>query len=266
MAHPTITNDMKALLELVGVAQAILEKPQTRAYERMMRYLAISLVNSSASVATLCDAGHGMDAVKIARSMFEIHVTFKYLLVRPEELRDFLDFDAVARYQRLQFWKTKMPDMYARFPKEKIEAANSAYQTNKGRFLNRNGKVLDRWCRHGLAEMARIAGLEMFYDVFYRHASTLHHSDPIGLAMLIDGRTLEIQPGPTARYIGLPVRIATSILHDVLTHYSRLVGIDSSDALKRIDELLGKPIDVQGDFLGSLAEAFPPDSEDPTDT
>ena len=67
-----------------------------------MRYFAISLVNSMASVVILCDGGFGVDAAKIARRIFETHVTFKFLLARPEELKDFLEFDAIARYNRLE--------------------------------------------------------------------------------------------------------------------------------------------------------------------
>jgi hypothetical protein len=256
MRHSSIKNDSQALLNLVGVSKTILEKRQTHAYERTMRYFAISLVNSSASVAILCDAGFGIDAVKIARGIFETYVTFKYLLVRPEELKDFLDFDAITRYKRLQLWKDKMPAQYAAFSTAKIESVTASYQSNRKRFV-RKDKVRSRWCKHDLAEMARVAGLQFLYDIFYRHASLLHHNDPMGLAVSIDGRTLEIQPGPTDRYVAIPSCVANLALRDVLAAYSKLIGVDCSDALKQIDDLLARGIDIQGSFLGSLTEAFP---------
>src|SRR5258708_5880150 len=122
-----IDKDLEALLELIRVAKVVLGRTQTGVYERTLRYFGISLSNSSVAVAILCDAGHGADAVKIARSMFETHVTFQYLLGRRQELKDFLDFDAVARYKRLQYYKSTLPQLYASFPAEKINSVNNAY-------------------------------------------------------------------------------------------------------------------------------------------
>ncbi len=155
----SIAKDVEALLELITVAKTVLGRTQTRVDERTLRYFGISQANSAVAVAILCNAGHGADAVKIARSMFETHVTFRYLLRRAQELKDFLDFDAVARYNRLQFYKSKMPQLYASFPAEKINAVNNAYRVVKKRFVDSTGKVRKRWSRHSLAEMARVAGL-----------------------------------------------------------------------------------------------------------
>jgi hypothetical protein len=105
--------------------------------------------------------------------------------------------------------------------------------------------------------MARVTNLSEMYDLFYRHASTLHHVGPMGLAMLIDGKTLEIQPGPTRRHVGVAMRMATSTLHETLAEYSKLVGTDHSEKLKRIDEqFISGVVEAEGDPLGSLAEAF----------
>ena len=38
------------------------------------------------------------------------------------------------------------------------------------------------------------------YDLFYRYASSLHHADPMGLAMLVDRETLEVRPGLAVEY------------------------------------------------------------------
>jgi hypothetical protein len=211
-------------------------------------------------VALLCNAGYGADGVKIARGMFETHVAFRYLLRRPHDLEDFLRFDAVARYNRLQFYNSKMPKMYAAIPTEKINAVESAYRAIEKKFADSDGKVRLRWSRHNLADMARVAGLADMYDLFYRYASSLHHAGPMGLAMLIDGETLEVRPGPTERHVGIALRVATMILHDILCEYSKLIGADCSGALRRAGELIGGAVDFKGSVLGSLAEAFPPAS------
>lgn len=260
-SEASIAKDLNALAELIVVAKEVFGKTQTRTYERTLRYFGISLANSSVAVAILCNAGHGADAVKIGRGMFETHVTFRYLIRRPQELNDFLDFDAVARYKRLQFYECRMPDLYASFPSEKINAVSNAYRAIEEKFRNSLGKVRKRWSRHNLAEMARVAGLADMYDLFFRYASSLHHADPMGLAMLVDGETLEIQPGPTERHIGIALRMATSTLHEALCEYSKLIGVDCSDALHRINELINGAIEFKGNPLGSLAQTFAPYSE-----
>jgi hypothetical protein len=257
----SISKDLEALGKLIIVAKQVLEKTQTTVYERTLRYFSISLANSSVAVALLCNAGHGADAVKIARGMFETYVTFRYLLRRPQELKDFIDFDAIARYKRLQLYKSKMPELYASFSVEKIKSVDVAYRAAEKKFTDSNGKVRKSWSRHNLAEMARVAGLSDMYDLFYRYASSLHHADPVGLAMLVDGETLEIQPGPTERHIHVALRMATSTLHEALGEYSNLIGVDCSDALHRIDALISEVVGFKGNPLGSLAQAFPPVSE-----
>lgn len=251
-----IHKDLEALQQLILVAKEVLDKPETRALKQTLRYFAVCLANSSVAVATLCGDGFGADALKISRSMFENYITFRYLLLRPNELNDFLGFDAVARYKRLQCYKAKFPRMYSMFSAEKIKAVNEKYDSVKNKFVSRNGKIRKSWCRHDLAEMARIVDRTEMYEIFYRHASSLLHIDPMGLAMLIDGATLEIQPGPTARHIGVAMRMATIVFHGALSEYSKLIGADHAEVLKQIDGLIGGPIETEGSVLGSLSDAF----------
>src|SRR5713226_6574685 len=140
-----IAKDLEALQQLILVAKEVLGKPETRALERTLRYCAISLANSSVAVATLCGDGYGADALKISRSMFETYITFRYLLLRPNELNDFLSFDAVARYKRLQCYEAKFPLMYSMFSAEKTKAVNDNYESVKKDFFSRNGKIRKRW-------------------------------------------------------------------------------------------------------------------------
>ncbi len=260
-AERGVARDLEALRELILVAKDVLGKTQKGVYERTLKCFGVSLANSSVAVAILCNAGHGADAVKIARGMFETHVTLRYLIRRPKDLKDFLEFDAVARYERLQFYESKMPEIYASFPGEKIKAVNEAFRAVEKRFADSTGKVRHRWSRHNLAEMARMAGLADVYDLFYRYASSVHHAGPMGLAMLVDGKTLEVHPGPTERHVGIALRMATLTLLDALCEYSKLIGVDCSATLHRVGELIGGAVDYKGNALGSLAEAFPPPSE-----
>ena len=83
----------------------------------------------------------------------------------------------------------------------------------------------------------------------------------MGHTMLVDGETLEVQPGPTERHVGIALRMATSTLYDVLSGYSKLTGADCSDALQRINKLISGAVEFTGNPLGSLAQAFQAASE-----
>jgi hypothetical protein len=249
--------DLEAIVQLIAIAQDLLGGPETRTYERTLKFLAISVANSSVAVATLFRAGYGADAVRVARSMFETLVTLKYLLRRPRELNDFLEFDAIASYKRLQLYKSRITSAYARFSEEKIETVNSAYRAVRKKFTNSKGKVRERWCRHSLAEMARVADMTDWYDLFYRYASSLHHMDPRGLAMMIDSVTLEVRPGPTQQHTGIALRAAALIFYEALREYSVLVGVNRSEALARVEKLLEGEVEAKGQGLFLLAKAFP---------
>ncbi len=62
--------------------------------------------------------------------------------------------------------------------------------------------------------MGRRTGLGEVYELFYRYASALHHVDPMGLGMLIDGDSLDVQPAPTMAHIGIALGMGNHILLD----------------------------------------------------
>jgi hypothetical protein len=249
-------NDLKSLMSLIQIGGDMLVKSQTGALNRVLRYFAVSIANSSVAVAELCERGFGADAVKISRGMFETYVSFCYLLRRPSEVEDFVGFDAIARHKRLQTYKSKFPELYSSFPVEKILAVNEAYRAVKKKFTSPKGNVRERWCRHSLAEMASVAGLAEMYELLYRHASFIHHPNPMGLAMLIDSTTLDIQPGPTRKHTGIALRMATLVLYGTLLEYSKLIDANHKEAFKQIEGALNSTIECEGSPLGSLAEAF----------
>jgi len=248
----------QATVELTGVAARLLPIRPGNSLQRTIRHITASITNSNVALALLCINGHGADAVKIARGMFESQITLKHLILNPSELRDFLEFDAVARYKRLQFYKSHHPELYKAFPESKKSEVEDAFARVRDRFVGKNSKLRDRWSKYSIAEMARRAGLGEMYELFYRYASALHHMDPMGLGMLFDGGTLDVQPAPTMAHIGIALWIGNQILLDALRDYSKFRRLDNEDALKRVEQLLAKSQLTSGSAaIGSLEHVIP---------
>src|SRR5580700_6347605 len=87
-------------------AQALERQPQND-LQRVAGLFVASMTNSLTALGVLCRYGHGADAVRVARGMFENLVVLQYLMQRPHELCDYLDFDAIARWKRMQYYEAQ---------------------------------------------------------------------------------------------------------------------------------------------------------------
>jgi hypothetical protein len=219
--------------------------------------MAASLTNSNSAVALLCEKGHGADAVRIARAMFDLQIGYKYLVLYPDELRDFLDFDAVARWRRQQFYKSHHADVYATFSESKVSEVEREFKRVRKRFRGWTGKLRDQWCRHSLPEMAGRAGLADMYSLFYGYATSLQTLDPMGLGMMIHTKSLDVQSPPTMAHVGIALAVGNSILLDTLRDYSKVYRIDKEGAFQAVEQDLAKAkIDIESPVVGSLRDVI----------
>ena len=256
--HDLHGKQFDAMGSCIEVAAKALELPRRDNLQRLARSLVASMTNSMTAVGVLCRYGHGADAIRIARGMFEVLVTLRYLIARPAELRDYLEFDCVSRRERLQFYKTNHPGLYDSFPVSKKAEVEQEYQHVKGRFLDSRNRVRRSWCKHTIAQMAEVAGLSDLYALFYFYASAIHHAGPMGLGMLIDGESLEIEPAPQLAHVGIALRLAIHALAEALRSYGKLHGVDFENLLK-VAENSADEDSLYDDtpVIGSLGEVFP---------
>jgi hypothetical protein len=230
--HELHGKQFDAMASCIEVAARALELPRRDNLQRVVRSLVASMTNSMTAVGVLCRYGHGADAIRIARGMFEVLVTLRYLIARPAELRDYLEFDCVLRKERLQFYKRNHPALYDSFPVLKKAEVEQEYQRVKGRFLDSRNKVHRSWCKHTIAQVAEVGGLTDLYALFYFYASAVHHASPMGLGMLIDGESLEIEPAPQLAHVGIALRLAIHVLAEAIRSYCKLNGMDCESQLK----------------------------------
>jgi hypothetical protein len=147
----------------------------------------LTAANSYGALLTLVLNGYGHDALKIARSIFEIEINILRLRAHPSELDDFI---AYTHIQNKLYYDTFSDEQKEQVPKERYDQMMQDYNRVLPRFVGRDKKTpRNEWCRESLYSRAKEAGpdyLEL-YRTFYRFASSLHHMDVGGIVAHTDG-------------------------------------------------------------------------------
>jgi hypothetical protein len=246
---------------LGAMASEMLSPIRTNPYERGLKFLACAVASGHCALALLATNGHGAEAVTVGRGMFETFLTFRYLILRPEEFKDFLDFDKVARWMRLQNYKDRHDQAYKSFSREKLESVEKEFNEVKERFTTSRGKVVAHWTRKSIAEMADAVGEKDMYEVFYRYACSLSHVDPMGLTMLVDGKSFEVPLGPTWEHVGIALWVSNYLTYRTLFQYDYLLKLGFDEHLREIEQCINEfPVTAGGTPLGWFQEALMPQS------
>ena len=219
---------IKVADRIYELGRALLVEDPRAPTEAVIRYLTASTLRSHTASMTLIMNGFGADAIKVVRSIFEVLVSLRYLIARPNEIENFVYFDDVVRWQRLEIYKRVQPKMYQTIPAKDIEARKAAFERARDRFLDAAGRLRSTWHGSNIAEMARAVDLLDVYEVFYRYASSLHHSDPMGLSMLVDENSFNIETEPSFRHAGIALTMTNSLALEGLSAYARVRAMPSS--------------------------------------
>ena len=78
--------------ELPALANQMLSKFRDDKQHKVLRALSMIAVSDFQALLVLCVNGFGLQAAKIARTMFETSVNIRYLLKFPNEIENFGDF------------------------------------------------------------------------------------------------------------------------------------------------------------------------------
>jgi hypothetical protein len=188
---------LRPSMELVRLANDLLTRPLTEPLHKVIHAIACVVVNSSGAVMTLVVNGYGNDAMKIVRSMFEGAVTVAYLRLHPELLDNYLDFDAIRRWQMWEHLQPTAQGEAAGVTAEHVAAIKADFDKVAPRFRNRRGDLLGSWCRQSVKQMADQVKLGEFYNPFYGRASGMQHVDITGLQAQSNRETFQIEVAPS---------------------------------------------------------------------
>jgi hypothetical protein len=228
-----------ATIELTEICNTRFRKPLTEPLHKIARHLARMVSNSLNSVSILTLNGCGVDAMKIARSMFETSVTLGYLRLHPEEVEDYLDYHYVIQKQRLDNMKDQDPERFKQIPADVLQQAEADFERVTPRFQDRNGKVRGSWCKTNIRQMAKDVGKEKLYISFYKFASSIHHGDIGGVhastAALKDDDVLDVDIVPSDAWLPLALIIAHGAVINALSDYNQIVTAGMDEVIERIN-------------------------------
>ncbi len=205
------------------IGQELLSKRCAGELAAVVREIARSVANSMESVLILVSNGCPDDAFRIARSMFESAVTVHYLDSHPELVRDYVDFLWVKRKLYHEDRLKYAPGQAERMDPRQLERMNSEYERVKSRFMDRNGKVRNSWCRITFRAMAEEVKAAPIYGGMYGFTSSMTHTDMLGLHSASAGGDGVI-PVPSLPNIPLVLQMAIVSYAMTLTAISKIAS------------------------------------------
>ncbi len=189
--------------------------------------------NSMESVLLLVSNGCGIDALRIARTMFEGAIILHYLDSHTELVQDFVDYLWVIRKKHHDYLLTLPTGNVPPLPAEKIAEMEANYKRVKCRFMDKNGRVRNSWCKANLREMANGVSAESIYGGLYPFGSSMAHTDILAV-IAGAGDSNDVEPAPSE--LNLPLALQAAVVSHAMTLmvFDRIAGLGKRDELEAV--------------------------------
>jgi hypothetical protein len=201
--------------------------------------------NGYGSVLVLVANGYGHDAMKIARSIYEIEINALWLKNHPEDIDDFVGYSAIHQKQHYDLLDEEVK---SQLPKEKRDQMVAEYEEVLPRFASRRDPTRPRneWCKESIYVRAKEAeeywnrriaadGIQAapisLHKTFYRQASSLHHLDFSGLVASTDA-DLNAQLAPSWEHLDDALATATASILKLLDCFDEMTGMGLRERLE----------------------------------
>ncbi len=195
--------------------------------------LLIRLLNGFQSVVVLAKLGLAFDAKVVLRGVLESLFIVKLLC----EKKDFsLEYVRSDQCRRLLWLNIARNSKAPHFNSLRQIATDAEMEKLKKEIARQGCKALD------IADVARRAGLQVEYDTDYRILCEEVHTLPRSIEHLtvIDnsGEPVEFDPNPTDKDLEYVLFTANRALHIALVSVCTFFGVDKTNELQEVNELL----------------------------
>ncbi|HEY3973912.1 MAG TPA: DUF5677 domain-containing protein [Candidatus Sulfotelmatobacter sp.] len=203
---------------------------------KVCRHLAKMVANSVGAVLLLAMNGYGIDAIKVARTMFEAAVTVAYLKKHPDEFDDYFDFHFIVGMKRHRYIEKHAPAHMKNVTPEVIESIKRGYARVSPRFMA-NGKVRGRWSKRHLSQLCSDLGLEEYYLSFYELASNITHANISGVMSQADPQpgVLDVDLAPSEQFVDMALSTAHCMFVLAIAQYVALARPEKQSVVDQIE-------------------------------
>lgn len=199
----TLEPMLAAARSFVQIGREMMNAPVSQQFPDLAKQITQTVANSMESVVILVSNGCGVDALRLARTMLEAAIVLHYLDSHPELVQDFIDYQWVIQKKHQDYRLGLPPEKVPPLAPEKIAEMESNYQRVKHRFMDKNGRDRNSWCRASLRDMAKEVNAESMYGGLYPFGSSMTHTNILSI-IAGAGPSDDVEPVPS----GLNVTLA----------------------------------------------------------
>ncbi|MGA2436503.1 MAG: DUF5677 domain-containing protein [Bryobacteraceae bacterium] len=192
------------------------------------------VANSMESVVFLVCNGCGLDALRIARTMFESAVTLHYIDSHPELVKDYVDFQWVIQKKHYDYRRQLPADKVKPIgiAPEKVAEMLARYKQVAGRFTDKKGRIRNSWCKTNLKDMAKEVGGESMYGAIYPFGSSMTHTDILAVIAGAYETGGDVKPVPSEANLPLALQIAVTSYAMMLTALDKIANLGQGDSIE----------------------------------
>jgi Family of unknown function (DUF5677) len=190
------------------------------------------MFNDYGAVLVLVLNGYGVQAMKIARSMFEAECNILYLKTNPVGVEDYIDFHVI---DERRLYDLLGPDQQKNVDPARVARMTDEYNEVAQRFArNKKGDLRDSWCNVSIYERAKLAGVEDLYQTFYKWASSMHHADLGSVISSFDIESEDVATAPSFHWLEQALVAAHGSMVRAYSHYLEVANIGLQKEIETI--------------------------------
>jgi hypothetical protein len=228
---------INAAEQYLNIGASMITNARPERLQELVRQLVRTAHNSLRSVIVLANHGCGTDALKIARSIFEVALTVHYLPESADYIDDYVDFLWVKQKKHLDYLREHAPSHAQSQDSARVAEVEAQYHRVKTRFLKKGERTRDSWHQHDRRQIARRLMAESMYCGLYPFTSSVTHMDALGLNIARGGED-EVLLAPSQANVDLALLMAINNYAMVLSAWDEIGNCNESARLQNAFEML----------------------------
>jgi hypothetical protein len=227
------TEQFKACRSILSLADDVYRRNGAKAVLDRTRYATMAATSLYAkarkqmeAVYLLASSGYGEDAMILARSLANLCVDLGYIMAEPNQIET-----------RARCWAAKGRIERRKFSKRVATTPPDEATVD----WSREEALADEWPKT-IEQRSKDAGLDSFYNLPYRHGSSIEHSDSWSAASFLDFKAdvVDMLTGPSDRFIDLALLTLACCIGGIASLFDKFYGFDFAGADAEMEALVRK--------------------------